>query len=164
MDRMIIFCLTTLCGTFVGIYFSLKLRDRYLLLTELNAIVLRMMGLLKYNRCTVCELLKRSKSEKLLFITDEMVRLSEEGKKIDKLWKKEIEKIKYLTTDDVRVISMLGQNLGTTETESQLAVMESVRCSLDILIKEADEIRKNKVRLYRTLGILLGAAVGIVIL
>ena len=153
MDRMIIFCLTTLCGTFVGIYFSLKLRDRYLLLTELNAVVLRMMGLLKYNRCTVCELLKRSKSEKLLFITDEMVRLSEEGKKIDKLWKKEIEKIKYLTTDDVRVISMLGQNLGTTETES-----------LDILIKEADEIRKNKVRLYRTLGILLGAAVGIVIL
>lgn len=164
MYRMIIFCLSTLCGTFIGMYFSRKVQDRYLLLTELNAFVLRTEGLIKYNRYSVCELLSECKSDKLPFITDELIAVSEDGRKIDTQWKREIAKIKYITADDVRVMTMLGENLGKTDTHGQLSVMESIRGSLDTLIKDSDEIRKNKTKLYRTLGILLGAAVGIIFL
>lgn len=164
MYRMIIFCLTTLCGTFIGIYFSRKVQDRYLFLTELNAFVLRIENLIKYNRYSVYELLSECKSDKLPFITDELIAVSRDGRKIDTQMKREIAKIKYITADDIRALTMLGENLGKTDTDGQISVMESIRGSLDTLIKDSDEIRKNKTKLYRTLGILFGAAVGIIFL
>lgn len=164
MDRMILFCFATFCGAFIGIYFSQRMQYRYVFLTEMDALILKMEGLIKYNRYSVYELLDETRNEKLSFITDDMIAQSKEGKRIDELWKNEISDIKYLTADDLRVLGMLGDNLGKTDTDGQLAVMESVRRSLDTLIKDSDEIRKNKMKLYRTLGILLGAAVGIVLL
>ena len=164
MDRMLLFCFATFCGAFVGIYFGRRIQDRYIFLMEMDALILKMEGLIKYNRYSVYELLDKTRNEKLSFITDDMIAQSREGKRIDELWRNEISEIKYLTADDIRVLSLLGDNLGKTDTEGQLAIMQTVRHSLDTLIKDSDEIRKKKTRLYRTLGILLGAAGGIVLL
>lgn len=164
MNRLFVFILITLCGTFIGMYFSRRLQDRYYFLTEFSMMVLRMEGLIKYNRYSVYEILERSKDDKLNFISDEIIEISKKGKNIDKLWTDELRRINYLTADDKRVISMLGDSLGKSNTDGQVAVMQSVRCSLDALIKESDETRKTKVKLYRTLGILFGAAAGIIFL
>ncbi|MBE6879563.1 MAG: hypothetical protein E7490_01835 [Ruminococcaceae bacterium] len=164
MDRLCVFILTTFCGAFVGMYFSRRLQDRYYFLTEFSAIVLRIEGLIKYNRYAVSEVLSKIQDGKLEFITDEMIETAKSGKRIDELWKKEVQRIKYLTYDDKRVVSEFGESLGKSSTEGQIAVLQSVRSNLDVLIKDSDEIRKSKVKLYRTLGILLGAAVGIVFL
>lgn len=164
MDRLFIFILTTFCGAFIGIYMSCKLQERYYFLTEFSSMVLKMEGLIKYNRFAVYEVLQKTRNEKLKFISDEMIEIAKSGKCIDKLWNREVQKIKFLTVDDKSVIAMLGENLGKSSTEGQIAVFQSVRNNLDILIKDSDEIRKSKVKLYRTLGILLGSAVGIIFL
>ncbi len=164
MDRLCIFILTTFCGAFIGIYMSGRLQDRYYFLTEFSAMILRMEGLIKYNRYAVFEVLQKIQDGKLEFISDEMIEVAKSGKRIDKLWNRQVQRIKYLTTDDKRVISMLGESLGKSSTDGQIAVLQSVRNSLDTLIKDSDEIRKSKVRLYRTLGILFGAAAGIIFL
>ena len=164
MDRLFILILTTLCGAFVGLHLSRRLQDRYLFLTEFSVMVLKMENMIRYNRFAVYEMLEKIKDDKIGFIADEMIALSKNGKPIADIWKSELTKIKFLTADDKSVISMLGETLGKSDTEGQIAAMESVRASLDMLIKDSDEVRKNKARLYRTLGILLGAATGIIFL
>ena len=164
MDRLFIFILTTFCGTFVGLHLSRKVQDRYIFLTEFSVMVFKMENLIRYNRYAIYEILERLKENKTGFISDEMIALSKSGKQIGALWKKEAGKIEFLTDDDKSVISTLGEQLGRSDTEGQIAAMESARQSLDTLIKDSDEIRKSKVRLYRSLGILLGAATGIIFL
>ena len=164
MDGLFIFILTTFCGAFLGLHLSRRLQDRYLFLTEFSVMVLKMENMIRYNRFSVYEILEKLKESKTGFITDNMINLSKSGKEITDIWKSEVVKIKFLTEDDKNVIFMLGETLGKSDTEGQIATMELVQANLHSLIKDSDEIRKNKVRLYRSLGILLGAATGIIFL
>ena len=97
MDRMIILCLAVFCGAFIGIYLSRRLQDRYIFLIEMDALVLKMVGYIKYNRYSVCELLSKSRNDRIPIITDDMISVSGEGKRIDKMWREELSKIKYLS-------------------------------------------------------------------
>ena len=58
----------------------------------------------------------------------------------------------------------LGEVLGKSDTEGEIASLSAAESRLRQCLQNAEEERSNKGRLYCTVGIMLGAAVGIILI
>lgn len=70
----------------------------------------------------------------------------------------------YLKAEDRQILSELGRSIGKSNTEGETAALALAMTRLDNVLETASEEKKRKGRLYRTLGIMLGAAVGIMLI
>ncbi|MBP3597173.1 MAG: stage III sporulation protein AB [Clostridia bacterium] len=68
-----------------------------------------------------------------------------------------------LSKDDIKIISSFGNLLGKTDLKGQINEIELANNFLDKQIIEAEEIRKKNDKLYKSLGIIIGIAVVIVL-
>lgn len=69
-----------------------------------------------------------------------------------------------LKAEERNILSELGRNIGKSNTEGETAVLALAQTRLESVLESASEEKKRKGRLYRTLGIMLGAAVGIMLI
>ncbi len=152
----------TVCGTLIGMYFSKKLSDRTRLIESFVSALRTMSTYIRYNRMKLDEVFRRLTSEYNLPVSCELIRLCENGKPFHSEWENCISKLDSLSDSDKAILSALGEELGKSDTEGQLASIESAKELLsDNKVKAVIE-RDTKGRLYRTLGILLGATAGII--
>ena len=66
--------------------------------------------------------------------------------------------------DDKDVLKKLGKLLGQTDVEGQISEIEVTENFLDMQIEKAEEERKKNQKLYKTLGIVTGLVLVIILL
>lgn len=69
-----------------------------------------------------------------------------------------------LGKEDIVLIKELGNSLGITDRETQINGILNCMGTIEIKIKELNEVREEKCRLYRTLGVMTGAFMAIVLI
>ena len=88
---------------------------------------------------------------------------SKEKRNIYKAWCTGIDENKYFNDEDKNVTKMMGKLLGKTDIEGQLSEIELGLELINKQIKDA-EIEKNKnSKLYKTMGVILGIGISIIL-
>ena len=154
MTGIVIFLLTTLSGGATGMYFSGRLSERCRVINSYITLVQSMNCYIGFSGYKLAE----------IFRADKLVKLSENGGDISGEWDICVSKSGYLKEDDRQILSELGRTIGKSNTDAETAVLALAGQRLSFQLKTAEEERKRKGRLYTTLGIMLGAAVGIMLI
>jgi|LSQX01.3.fsa_nt_gb stage III sporulation protein AB len=74
-------------------------------------------------------------------------------------WNKSLVSLKqklYIEKEDEDILKALGNSLGNTDCENQIRIIELTRSKLNMLEKKADVLKQKNDRLYKTLGVLSG--------
>lgn len=89
---------------------------------------------------------------------------SKEEKNINKAWCEGTESSLFLTDSDKNVIKTIGKLLGKTDIEGQLS---EISLGLDLVskqLKSAEEERNKNSKLYKTMGVILGLGISIILI
>lgn len=89
---------------------------------------------------------------------------SKEEKNINKAWCENVSSILFLTNSDKEVIKTMGKLLGKTDIEGQLS---EISLGLDLIgkqIKYAEYERNKNSKLYKTMGVILGLGISIILI
>lgn len=69
-----------------------------------------------------------------------------------------------LTNEDVMILKDMGLQLGKSDIQGQAAMFSLVNVKLDDQIKEADQAKKTKGKMYKSLGFSIGAVIAIILI
>lgn len=84
--------------------------------------------------------------------------------KFEKAWNLAVVENSFsLSKEDIKIISNFGNLLGKTDLKGQITEIELANNFLDKQIIEAEEIRKKNDKLYKSLGIIIGITIVIVL-
>ncbi len=89
---------------------------------------------------------------------------SKEEKNINKAWCENADNILFLNNSDKEVIKTIGKLLGKTDIEGQLS---EISLGLDLIgkqIVEAEYERNKNSKLYKTMGVILGLGISIILI
>lgn len=164
MISIVIFLLTTLSGAAVGAYFSDRLSQRCEIISAYISLFQSMTAYVTYNGYKLDEMLKAQQGTSRCYISDKLIAVSESGGNISEEWDACVYDSGYLKAEDRQILSELGRNIGKSNTEGETAALALAMTRLDNVLETASDEKKRKGRLYRTLGIMLGAAVGIMLI
>ena len=157
MTGIVIFLLITLSGGATGMYFSGRLSERCRVINSYISLVQSMNCYIGFSGYKLAEIFRAEQKSSGCYISDKLVELSDE-------WDICVSKSGYLKEDDRQILSELGRTIGKSNTDGETAVLALAGQRLSFQLKTAEEERKRKGRLYTTLGIMLGAAVGIMLI
>lgn len=80
-------------------------------------------------------------------------------------WEKAIEKVETsFTNEDKNIIKNLGRMLGKTDLEGQVSEIKLVQNFLNTQIELAEKEREKNEKMYKTLGGVVGLAIGIILI
>ncbi|MGN1270230.1 MAG: hypothetical protein ACI4UU_05135 [Clostridia bacterium] len=80
-------------------------------------------------------------------------------------WVQALEETKYnLNKEDISVIKNLGRMLGQTDLEGQISEIEVVNEFLNSQLENAKEERRKNEKMYRTLGLVCGLTIAIILI
>lgn len=149
-----------------GISCSDKLKRRVSELNLINYMLDEISVLIRYKAMTVYEIinaLKQNKMyEKLSFINNLECNISTP---FNSAWDKSIDNMQSeLETADKKLLKSFGNSLGTTDILGQLSSIEVFKADFKRLEKEASESYGKKSRLYRSLGLLGGIFISIMLM
>lgn len=164
MISIVIFMLTTLSGAAVGAYFSDRLSQRCEVISAYISLFRNMTAYVTYNGYKLDEMLKAQCKTSRCYISDKLIAVCESGGNISDEWDACVHNSGYLKAEDRQILSELGRSIGKSNTEGETAALALAMTRLDNVLETANEEKKRKGRLYRTLGIMLGAAVGIMLI
>ena len=80
-------------------------------------------------------------------------------------WEKALEEVKHnLSKEDIIVLKNLSKLLGQTDIEGQISQIEVVKQFLATQLENANEERRKNEKMYRTLGIVTGLTIAIILI
>lgn len=80
-------------------------------------------------------------------------------------WKNALEESKTnLKEEDIKVLKNLSKLLGKTDIDGQLSEIELIEKFIEEQITNAEEEQKKNEKLYKSLGILAGIAIAIILI
>lgn len=83
----------------------------------------------------------------------------------EEAWNKSIEKSNtYLNKEDIENIKSFGKMLGKTDKEGQVSHLELTKTFIEIQIEKARKEEEKNSKLYKTLGVLCGLALVIILI
>ena len=158
--------ITVLFGAATGIWFSKRLKERERFMSSVILLIKELTVQIKYTNSEIGFMLKNASQneayQNLLFVTS-CTNISENGD-FHRFWNDGVKKQPYLTPTDRELLFVLGDRLGGTDLDGQLSFLE---LSCEMLKKQQQEAAENyrkKGRMYRSIGLLCGLAVGIIVL
>jgi stage III sporulation protein AB len=147
--------------TYLGMLKSKKLYDREYILREMVSFLIGVQNEIKYclsllpNAYEVSRMgLKTTLKQAIGNISLDM--LKEEEFAIDRSIVDNISDIEPLTVYDKNIIISTLKNLGKSNVESQMNIIQNNILTIENQIKEANEIKLKSSRMYRTIGMLSG--------
>ena len=150
----------------IGISCSEKLKKRAGELGLVCHMLEEMAILIRYKALTVYELIDNLKSNTMVcslpFLSEfkSDVRLPFKSS-----WENNIDNINTFMNDgDVKLLKTLGSTLGTSDIDGQLQSLEVFKADFNRLEKEAIAAYEKKSKLYRSLGLLCGMFVSIMLI
>ncbi len=154
-------------SSFAGNYFSVALKTRLINLKKINYLIDEIIILLRFKASTVYEitdcLVKNERFSEFTFLTG----ITEaENSSFQQSWCNAINTSppSGLKQSDLELLSDIGRKLGTSDMEGQISTLSLQRAELEAMITvvEADCERKSK--LYRSLGVLAGAFISVMLI
>lgn len=154
-----------------GYSMSREYLQRLRTLEQFYKMLLLLKGEIKYNNSGISEAVGKV-SERLDNRIGDFLKCVcrgfEKGKyTLKEIWDKAgseiLERGAGLKKEDIFLIKELGINLGITDRETQINNILNYMEEIDMKIKELNEEKGEKCRLYRTLGVMAGAFMAIVL-
>lgn len=164
MTGFIGFTLAALSGGFTGAFFARRLSERCDTLSRYIGFVQNMTAYIRYNGYCLSEILRREQPTCGFTVSDKLISLAESGSDIRQEWNGCVDNNSSLRQQDRLVLYHLGEAIGKSDTQGEIAVLGAAESRLRQCLQSAEEERNNKGRLYSTVGIMLGAAVGIILI
>ena len=156
-----------ICGTFGGIYFSLRLRRKGEFLEQYIMFLTQVQTMILYGGMSVREIFRDVKNIPLAegILRDTEVYMND-GEAIETAWKKAVDvnmKKLYFEKSDIEMIEYFGNTFGVSDREGELSKIKLH----EELVKERWNILKNemlsKCRVYRIVGMFCGVLTAVLI-
>lgn len=159
-----------LASTLIGVRLSSKLGGR---VAELEAVLHMLEELsvqIRYRALPVYELLERlranSSLQRLRFIDCICAEL-EGTRDFDHAWQQGVARSvpqSSMNKDDIEVLLAIGSSLGKSDIDGQLSAIELHSATVRARLQQASEERAKKGKLYRSLGVLAGIGISIMLI
>lgn len=171
-NKIIGMAMVIISTTVYGIILGRDIKARLKELKELKKIVFLMKGEIGFLHTPLLEAL-----ENVSFRCDEPFRgiltdFVKYGKEVDKrpfseIWedgmKDGIAKT-HLSKEEKALFMKLGRELGLSDIKTQQNAMDSFHNELDLSINSLEKVLPNKVKLYNSMGIILGIVIAIIMI
>ncbi len=80
-------------------------------------------------------------------------------------WEKALDEVNHnLSNEDITILKNLSKLLGQTDVEGQISQIEVVNQFLNSQLENANEERRKNEKMYRTLGIVTGLTIAIILI
>ena len=165
--KVICYALVFFVSSYLGILFSKKYVARVEELVELKNALNVLKTKIRFTYQPIpeifAEIANTSKKEVANLFENAKNKMKQET--AGSAWKKSIEESNLsFTKEDKDVLNDLGKLLGQTDVEGQIGQIELVTTFLDQQIEKAELERKKNEKLYRTLGLITGLGIVIVLM
>lgn len=150
----------------VGFFFSKRLKERERHLSAALLFVKELSVQIRYTNSKICSILNYAANssvyQDLFFIRD--CTALKENEDFHPVWVNGVKKQIFLNERDKELLTALGEKLGETDSEGQIAFLEMTEEMLKKQCSEAHEDYIKKSKMYRSVGLLCGLALGIMVL
>ena len=161
-----------LSGSLIGISFSKEYEMRIEHLRQFKKMLMLLKGEIKYNNSGIYESVitvsERIENIVGIFLRNVMENFNKNNMSLKKAWDYAVENVlapgTKLKEKELLYIKDLGTNLGITDKETQINNILSCIEAIDLSIDELNENKVEKCKLYKTLGVVAGAFLTIVLI
>lgn len=164
--RAISVVLIILCGAFCGLNSSEKLRK----ITEICREIEKMLRICEFSikscEADVYGIVSRLREADfcMLPFLSELPESYEQCRDFHGKWRSSVLKCRYFALEEEALLIEIGETLGTSDTEGQLKALAFYRERANALYEQRNAEYMAKGRLYRSLGLLAGLTVGIIVI
>lgn len=162
MIGLLVVLFSAMCGGAIGFAAADVLKKRCSYIDRIMNILEQTRSMIRYNRMKLSEIFAVTDGERRFFVSDELIKAADSGVDFQKEWNICVDKLAYLQKEDKAPLYFLGEELGKSDADSQTAMLISAEERLSRRLETAQSEYERKGRLFRTLGILSGAAIGII--
>ncbi len=150
----------------VGLNLSLTMKKKLERLNIFRRMADEISTLIRYRSLTVREIIELLKSNdaygEITFLhTGDF---NDKSRPVGEIWVESVMSDFSLSSEEKKLISQLGTQLGTTDTQGQLSVIAVFNEGIGKMLEKQSEKYAVKGKLYRSMGILAGAMAGILII
>ncbi len=159
----VIIAVTSLTGS----YFALTLKMRLTNLKKINYLIDEIIILLRFKASTVYEITEHLVKNKRFSDFGFLSNISEKDNiSFQHSWCSALNKNlpSGLKKEDAEILADIGRNLGTSDMEGQISMLSLQRTELEMLISSAESDCERKSKLYRSLGVLAGAFISVMLI
>lgn len=152
--------------SFAGCYFSAAVKNRVIMLKKLNYMLEEILLLLRYRSATVYEIAETLAADGRFAEFEFLKSIAGGDKPFRESWREAVYAcdIRGMKKSDTELIADIGNKLGTSDLEGQIGMVTLQREELKAAISAAEEECAKKAKLYRSLGVLTGAFISIMLL
>lgn len=154
-------------SSFSGIYFSATLRARLVALKKINYLIDEIIILLRFKASTVYEIIDHMKKDEFFSDFEFLGNITSDSVtsfQLDWCNSIEVNPPLNLKSEDLQILVDIGKNLGTSDIEGQISTLNLQRNELKLLISSAEADCEKKSKLYRSLGVLVGAFISVMLI
>jgi len=164
MVKIFCFVIITAATSAAGNYFSLMLKSRLAALTKLNYMIDEIIMMLRFKSPTVYEIAEELRRDDRFSCFEFLGKISVD-KPFRESWRKAVRECPPggLSESDRALLEDIGMQLGTSDTESQISTLGLQRAELTAAIAAAGADCDKKAKLYRSMGVLAGAFISIML-
>lgn len=164
--KCFLFVLIFLASTYVGIIISSKYKNRVIDLKELKTVLNIMNTKIRYTYepiGEICEEISQMNDTNVGKLFGQ-VNLELKDKNITEAWNIAIDTYgNNFSKEDKHIIKTLGKMLGKTDINGQVSEIEQANEFLNIQINKAEKERQKNEKLYKSLGMVIGIAIIIIL-
>ena len=149
-----------------GIYFSSALKNRVISLKQINYMLEEIYIMLRYRSATVYEIVETLCNDERFAGLDFLKELKFSAENsFQESWCRAVEKNipSGLKKSDRELLLNIGKKLGTSDLEGQLGAVKLRQAETAAAVSSAEEEYSRKAKLYRTLGVLTGVFIAIML-
>lgn len=166
MIRIMGILLIFLTSTVLGMFLSNNIKNKRERLVKERKMLEEISIMIRFNSLTLKEIIYELENEELFcdFKFLKILKLMlDKPISFPEAWEQAIKKDDIISESEKKVLIELGFNLGTTDIDGQLSTLNIYKIRLDKMIEEESEKYRVKGKMYRSLGIMFGAMIGILI-
>lgn len=167
MVKVFGFICIVLCGAGGGAIKAEKLHKLRETSRQLHAMLIHISVMIRYRALNVYEIVRELRSSEWYSELEFIGELPEsygEGEDFSELWSKAVGNDSGIGTEEKRLLTAFGAELGTSDVDGQLMTILSVIESMSSIESRRTEDYLKKGRLYRSVGILFGLMTGIILI
>lgn len=166
MAKVIGIIIVIVSASLIGIYFSDKLKSRVKELKNINYMFEQISVLIRYKALTVYEVIDELRRNQICSNLNFIKNFaSEDDIPFEKQWSKSIDNSQnYLNNEDKRILKSFGNVFGTSDIDGQLSDIELYRHNFIKIENDAKLEFEKKSKLYKSLGVIGGAFISIMLI